>query len=49
MTYINITKFVLINQLENDHSMTEIRRLKNAVNSLNMEIATKSFSVKFDF
>ena len=31
MTYINITKFVLINQLEKDHSMIETRRLKNAV------------------
>ena len=31
MTYINITKFVLINQLEKDHGMIETRRLKNAV------------------
>ena len=31
MTYINITKFVLINQLEKDHSMIETRRLKNIV------------------
>ena len=31
MTYINIVKFVLINQLEKDHSMIEMRRLKNAV------------------
>ena len=29
MTYINITKFVLINELEKDHSMTETCRLKN--------------------
>ena len=26
--YINITSFVLINQLENDHSMIETRHLK---------------------
>ena len=31
MTYINVTKFVLINQLEKDHSMIETRRLKNVV------------------
>ena len=31
MTYINITKFVLINQLEKDHSMIETPRLKNVV------------------
>ena len=31
MTSINITKFVLINQLEKDHSMIETRRLKNVV------------------
>ena len=31
MTYINITKFVLINQLEKDHSMIETRCLKNVV------------------
>ena len=31
MTYINLTKFVLINQLEKDHSMIETRRLKNVV------------------
>ena len=31
MTYINITKFVLINQLEKDHSMIEMRCLKNIV------------------
>ena len=31
MTYINITKFVLINQLEKDHSMIETRCLKNIV------------------
>ena len=30
MTYINITKFVLIN-LEKDHSMIEMRHLKNVV------------------
>ena len=28
MTYINITKFVLISQLEKVHSMIETRRLK---------------------
>ena len=28
---INITSFVLISQLENDHSMIETRRLKNVV------------------
>ena len=31
MTYINITKFVLINYLEKDHSITETRRLKKVV------------------
>ena len=31
MTYINITKFVLVNQLEKDHSMIETRCLKNIV------------------
>ena len=29
MTYINITEFVLTNQLEKDHSMIETRRLKS--------------------
>ena len=29
--YINTTSFVLISQLEKDHSMTETRRLKNLV------------------
>ena len=29
MTYINITKFVLIHWLEKDHSLIETRRLKN--------------------
>ena len=31
MAYINITKFVVINQLEKDHSMIETLRLKNDV------------------
>ena len=31
MTHINITKFVLINELEKDHSMIETHRLKNVV------------------
>ena len=31
MKYINITKFVLIIQLEKDHSMIETHRLKNVV------------------
>ena len=31
MTYKNITKFILINQLEKDHSMIEMNRLKNIV------------------
>ena len=31
MIYINITKLVLINSLEKDHSMIEMRRLKNLV------------------
>ena len=31
MTHINITKFLLINYLEKDHSMIETRRLKNVV------------------
>ena len=29
MTYINITKFILINWLEKDHGMIETCRLKN--------------------
>ena len=29
--YINITSFVLISQLEKDHSMIETRSLKNVV------------------
>ena len=31
MIYMNITSFVLISQVEKDHSMIETRRLKNAV------------------
>ena len=31
MTYVNITKFVIINYLEKGHSMIETRRLKNVV------------------
>ena len=31
ITYINITNFVLINELEKDHSMIETHRLKNVV------------------
>ena len=31
MTYINITKFVLINYLEKDHSMMETHGLKNVI------------------
>ena len=31
MTYINIAKFVLINELEKDHSMIVTRCLKNVV------------------
>ena len=31
MTCINITEFVIINQLEKDHGMIETRRLKNVV------------------
>ena len=31
ITYINITKFVLINYLGQDHSMIETRRLKNVI------------------
>ena len=31
MTCINVAEFVLISQLEKDHSMTEKRRLKNVV------------------
>ena len=31
MTYINITKFILINQIEKDHSMIEMNRLKDIV------------------
>ena len=33
MTYLNITKFVLINELEKD-SMIEMRRLKNVAVSI---------------
>ena len=32
MTYINITKFVLINQLEEDHCMIETCRLEDILN-----------------
>ena len=31
MTYISITKFVLINLFEKDHNMIETRHLKNIV------------------
>ena len=31
MTCVNITEFVLINELEKDHSMIETRCLKNVV------------------
>ena len=31
MVYINITNFVLISELERDHSMIETHRLKNVV------------------
>ena len=31
MTYINITKFALINELEKDHSMIEMCCLKNVI------------------
>ena len=31
MTCINVAEFVLISQLEKDHSMIETRRLKNVV------------------
>ena len=31
MTYINVSKFVLINELEKDHSIIETRRLKNVL------------------
>ena len=31
MTYINAVNFILISQLEKDHSMTETRPLKNVV------------------
>ena len=34
MTYLNITKFVLINELEKDQSMIEMRRLKNVAVSI---------------
>ena len=40
MTYINITKFVLVNELEKDHSMVETRRLKNVV--IFIQIISKS-------
>ena len=31
LTFVNITKFVLISYLEKDHDMIETRRLKNVV------------------
>ena len=31
MTYINITKFVLVNELEKDHSMIQTHRLKDVI------------------
>ena len=31
MTYVNMTKFVLISQLEKDRSMIKTHRLKNIV------------------
>ena len=31
MTCINVAEFVLISELETDHSMIETRRLKNVV------------------
>ena len=31
MTYLNIAKFVQINELEKDRNMTEMRHLKNVV------------------
>ena len=34
MIYINITKFVLINDLEKDHNMIERRRWKNVIISI---------------
>ena len=39
MTYINITKFVLINQLVTDHSMIEMHRLKNVIVFIQTNIA----------
>ena len=40
MIYINITKFVLINELEKDHGMIETRRLKNVVIFLHLHVHT---------
>ena len=31
MTYINITKFALVNELEKDHSMIQTHRLKHVI------------------
>ena len=31
MTCVNVAEFVLVSQLEKDHSMNEMRRLKNVI------------------
>ena len=44
MTYLNITKFVLINQIEKDHSMIETPRLKIVV--IFIQTILKSFNLR---
>ena len=44
MTYLNIAKFVLINQIEKDHSMIETRRLKIVV--IFIQTILKSFNLR---
>ena len=53
MICIDITSFVLINQLEEDHSMIEMHHLKNVVISLqtilSFELSGKIVSIPFSF
>ena len=47
MTYINITRFVLINYLEKDHYMIETRRLKLVAIFIQTILSLKLFFVFF--
>ena len=47
MTYVNTTKFVLINKLEKDHSMIETRRLKDV--AIFIQTVFKFCAVKQNF